>query len=69
VCCRKNTTLEGTPGKVDPGELELPPGEDLSPAPIEDDLEKWYFVDREKLDSRGDVSLEQCSVKIMLDLK
>ncbi|KAM7208172.1 putative inorganic pyrophosphatase [Naviculisporaceae sp. PSN 640] len=47
----ENTTLEGTPGKLDPGEVDLPPGEDLSPAPIEEDLNEWVFLDKDKLDS------------------
>ncbi|KAK3370796.1 inorganic pyrophosphatase [Lasiosphaeria ovina] len=44
-----NTTLSGTPGKLDPGDVELPPDQDLSPAPVEQDLDEWYFVDRDAL--------------------
>ncbi|KAK0642927.1 inorganic pyrophosphatase [Cercophora newfieldiana] len=66
----ENTTLEGTPGKMDPGDVDLPPNEDLSPAPIEDDLGRWYFVDREKLDSKEEEeSLERSKLEINLELK
>ncbi|KAK4172840.1 putative inorganic pyrophosphatase [Triangularia setosa] len=45
-----NTTLEGTPGKLDPKEVGLPPDEKLSPAPVPPGLEEWFYIDRESLD-------------------
>ncbi|KAL2015274.1 hypothetical protein VTK56DRAFT_5915 [Thermocarpiscus australiensis] len=62
-----NTTLSGTPGKLDPDKVDLPPDEDLSPAPIEQDLEEWFFIDRESLDA-GKFSMEGSSMQIALDL-
>lgn len=40
-----NTTLKGTPGKLDPGKVDLPPDEDPSPALIEQDLDEWLEPD------------------------
>ncbi|KAK4460145.1 inorganic pyrophosphatase [Cladorrhinum samala] len=42
----KNTTLSDTPGKLDPGKVELPPDEDLPPAHLERKPDEWFFVDR-----------------------
>ncbi|KAK1751088.1 inorganic pyrophosphatase [Echria macrotheca] len=64
----ENTTLKGTPGKLDPEEVKLPPGEDLSPAPTPRDIEEWFFVDREKLDREG-LSLDVERLDIVLDIK
>ncbi|KAK4198124.1 hypothetical protein QBC40DRAFT_350468 [Triangularia verruculosa] len=47
----QNTTLKGTPGKLDPKKVKLPPDEDLSPAPVPEDQEEWFYVDRESLDA------------------
>jgi hypothetical protein len=49
---RDNTTLKGTPGKLDPDTVHLPPDEDLSPAPVKEDLDEWYYIDREALKDR-----------------
>jgi inorganic pyrophosphatase len=65
---RDNTTLEGTPGKMEPDDVDLPPNEDLPPAPIEDDLDEWFFIDREKLDSKSEISLEESKLEINLEL-
>lgn len=62
-----NTTLSGTPGKLDPDKVHLPPDEDLSPAPIEEDLSEWYYLDRLALDA-AEVSLEQGSLDIVLEM-
>lgn len=51
---RKNTTLDGTPGKVDPESVRLPPNEDLPPAKVEQDLEEVAYVDRKKGDEDED---------------
>lgn len=55
----ENTTLKGTPGYRNPDEIDLPPGEDLSPAPIEQDIDEWVFLDREKLDSQPEAAPEE----------
>ncbi|KAK1773774.1 inorganic pyrophosphatase [Copromyces sp. CBS 386.78] len=52
--CLKNTTLEGTPGKMDPKSVKLPPNEDLPPAEIGQDLEEVAYVDREKSDDEDE---------------
>ncbi|KHE82921.1 inorganic pyrophosphatase [Neurospora crassa] len=52
--CLKNTTLDGTPGKVDPESVKLPPNEDLPPAEVEQDLEEVAYVDRKKGDEDED---------------
>ena len=44
-----NTTLHGTPGKIDPGDLKLPPNEERPPAKIEEDIDEWFFIDRDAL--------------------
>ncbi|KAK3344228.1 inorganic pyrophosphatase [Lasiosphaeria hispida] len=62
-----NTTLSGTPGKLDPDDVDLPPNEDLPPARIEQDLDEWHFFDREEVEAFKD-SLEQSSLHIRLDL-
>lgn len=64
---RDNTTLSGTPGKIDPDKVQLPPDEDLSPAPIHQDLEEWFFVDRDTLEP-DKVSLEGSDLHIELDV-
>lgn len=64
---RDNTTLKGTPGKLDPDDVDLPPNEDLPPAHIKQDIDEWFFVDRDKLDSAKE-SLEQSSLEIVLEL-
>lgn len=51
---RKNTTLDGTPGKVDPESVKLPPNEDLPPAEVDQDLEEVAYMDREKGDDDED---------------
>ncbi|KAK0721763.1 inorganic pyrophosphatase [Lasiosphaeria miniovina] len=40
-----NTTLDGTPGKLDPGGTDLPADKHLTLAPIKQDLGEWCFVD------------------------
>ena len=64
---RDNTTLEGTPGKLDPGTIHLPRDEQLSPAPIEEDLDEWFYVDRDALDVE-EKPLEGSDLRIVLDL-
>ena len=51
---RRNTTLDGTPGKVDPSSVKLPPNEDLPPAEVEQDLDEVAYVDRKKGDDDDD---------------
>ncbi|KAK7936600.1 inorganic pyrophosphatase [Apiospora aurea] len=54
----ENTTLSGTPGKIDPDELDLPPNEDLPPADVAPS-EDWHFISREELAlSTGWVAIE-----------
>ena len=48
-----NTTLNGTPGKIDPDDVKLPPDEKLPPANIEQDIDEWFFIDRDSLDLGG----------------
>lgn len=65
---RDNTTLTGTPGKVDPDKIDLPPDQDLAPAPIDqDDLEEWFYIDRASLDT-AEASLETSALRIVLDM-
>lgn len=64
---RDNTTLKGTPGKLDPDKVHLPPDEDLSPAPIDQDLDEWFYVDRDALDA-GDARLDGSALRIGLHL-
>ena len=64
---RDNTTLSGTHGKLDPDKVHLPPDQDLSPAPVKQDLDEWFYIDRDTLDSR-EVSLEGSDVQIMLHM-
>ncbi|KAK3386451.1 inorganic pyrophosphatase [Podospora didyma] len=64
-----NTTLEGTPGKLDPNKVKLPPDEDLTPAPIEQDLGEWFFVDRDSLESSATASLDNSRLRIVLELE
>ncbi|KAK3312000.1 inorganic pyrophosphatase [Apodospora peruviana] len=63
-----NTTLAGTPGKLDPDEVDLPPDQDLSPAPIDQDLDEWIYLDRDELDSSVS-SLETSTLRILVDLR
>lgn len=66
----ENTTIKGTPGKLDPGEVDLPPGEDLPPAPIEQDIDEWVFLDRDKLESdKSAVRLLSGMSSLHIDLK
>ncbi|KAK3936777.1 inorganic pyrophosphatase [Diplogelasinospora grovesii] len=62
----ENTTLTGTPGYIDPEEVNLPPNEDLPPAPVNRDLEEWFFVDREALRIPGSPSVEMSNLHIDL---
>ncbi|KAL2125897.1 hypothetical protein VTI74DRAFT_2318 [Chaetomium olivicolor] len=65
-----NTTLKGTPGKLDPHKVHLPRDEHLSPAPIEDDLDEWFYIDRNSVDDGQDwESLDGSNLKIALDIK
>jgi hypothetical protein len=59
---RDNTTLKGTPGKLDPDTVHFPPDEDLSPAPVEEDLDEWYYIDREALKDRVTLQDEALSL-------
>ncbi|KAL1842460.1 hypothetical protein VTJ49DRAFT_5197 [Mycothermus thermophilus] len=61
----ENTTLDGTPGKLDPDSVSLPKDEDRSPAPVEQDLDEWFYLDRDNLE--GDVRSEG-GMNIMLEL-
>jgi inorganic pyrophosphatase len=65
---RDNTTLKDTPGNMDPDRVRLPPDEDLPPAPVEQDLEEWYYVDREAVDTQG-TSLDGSDLHIGLDVR
>jgi len=67
-CDRDNTTLEGTPGKLDPDTVCLPDDEDLPPAPVEQDLDEWFYVDRNALDDEEKL-LEMSDLEIVLDIK
>ncbi|KXX83208.1 Inorganic pyrophosphatase [Madurella mycetomatis] len=62
-----NTTLPGTPGNIDPDTVDLPPDQDLSPAPIKQDLEEWFYIDRSSLDTT-EASLETSDLRIVLDM-
>jgi inorganic pyrophosphatase len=65
---RDNTTLDGTPGKLDPDKVRLPPVEDLSPAPVEQDLDEWFYIDRGSVkDKEG--SLDGSDLRIVMDLR
>jgi inorganic pyrophosphatase len=45
----------------------LPREEDLTPAPIKDDLEEWFYIDREALEDAA-MSLDSTSdLRIALD--
>ncbi|KAL2173150.1 inorganic pyrophosphatase [Thermothelomyces heterothallicus CBS 202.75] len=63
-----NTTLDGTPGKLDPDEVRLPPDEDLSPAPIEQDLDEWFYIDRKTAED-GEGSLSGNNMTIVLEMQ
>ncbi|KAK4245736.1 inorganic pyrophosphatase [Corynascus novoguineensis] len=63
-----NTTLHGTPGRMDPDKVHLPPQEDLSPAPVERDLEEWFYVDREPLKDQ-EPSFGKSSLTIVVDMQ
>lgn len=42
---RANTTNEGSPDRVDQSQLaQIPPGENLPPAPIDPSVDKWFFI-------------------------
>ena len=43
--------MKGTSGKLDPEKVHLPDDEDLSPAPIKEDLDEWFYVDRDAVDA------------------
>ncbi|KAK4120333.1 inorganic pyrophosphatase [Parathielavia appendiculata] len=62
-----NTTLKDTPGNLDPDKVHLPPDEVLSPAPIEQDLEEWYYVDRDAVDAQK-ASLEGSCLHVELNV-
>ncbi|KAK4214201.1 inorganic pyrophosphatase [Rhypophila decipiens] len=69
----ENTTLKDTPGKLDPDEIDLPPGEDLSPAPIEPEVfDGWVFLDKDSSQlgySRGSLLGQPASLCINLDVE
>ncbi|KAL2256540.1 hypothetical protein VTK26DRAFT_1519 [Humicola hyalothermophila] len=62
-----NTTLTGTPGKLDPDTVHLPPDQDIAPAPVEQDLDDWYYIDRNALEAK-DASLEGGRLRIVVDM-
>ncbi|KAK4645125.1 hypothetical protein QC761_311040 [Podospora bellae-mahoneyi] len=63
-----NTTLSGTPGKLDPKDVGLPADENLSPAPVPQELEEWFYVDRERLEDDKKLVHGGDSLCITLDL-
>lgn len=65
---RHNTTLSGTPGKLDPKDVGLPADENLSPAPVPQELEEWFYVDRERVEDDKKLVHGDDSLCITLDL-
>lgn len=65
---RDNTTLSGTPGNLDPDKVHLPPDQDISPAPVDEDLDEWHYIDRDALDEEEEASLEGSRLKIVVDM-
>lgn len=50
---------------MDPDTVCLPPDEDLSPAPVEEDLDEWYYIDRDALeDGLGEKLVEDEEVSM-----
>ncbi|KAK3077568.1 Inorganic pyrophosphatase [Coniosporium uncinatum] len=39
-----NTTISASPKNADPSSLNIPQGEDKSPAPIDPSIDKWFFI-------------------------
>lgn len=46
--------MDGTPGKVNPDDVKLPPHEERPPAKIKQDMDEWFFVDRDALDGEDE---------------
>ena len=64
---RDNTTLKGTPGQLDPEKVHLPKDEHMSPAPVDEDLDEWFYVDRDAVDAEEE-PLEGSDLRIVLEL-
>jgi inorganic pyrophosphatase len=57
--------LSKTPGKLDPDKVHLPKDEDLSPAPVDEGLDEWFYIDREAVLDEG-VDLPECDLQVTL---
>ena len=41
---RKNLAVGNSPDRVEPRSIQVPPHEDLPPAPIDGIYDKWFFI-------------------------
>lgn len=39
-----NVTCTNSPDRVDPSQLNIPPGQNLAPVPIDGSVDKWFFI-------------------------
>lgn len=69
ICSRDNTTLKGTPGKLDPEKVHLPRDEHLTPAPIKEDVDEYFFIDRDAIDEGKTVLEKTNNLRIELDMR
>lgn len=42
--CRTNTTVSHSPERIDSSQLNIPAGENQSPAPIDPSIDKWFYI-------------------------
>jgi len=43
-CYRTNVTVPHSPDRTDPSKLQIAPGDNKAPAPIDPSIDKWFFI-------------------------
>lgn len=42
--CSTNVTVKHSADRVEPSQLNIPQGENKSPAPIDPSIDKWFYI-------------------------
>jgi hypothetical protein len=58
--------MDGTPGKIDPDEVDLPSDEDLPPANTGQAVNEWFFVGRNADDKENSLD-DRCKLNLTLN--